>query len=155
MKALKKAMVLNLDHITLLEDDFIFQPFVNKSMVQSAVREAMISVPNWDVIGLSLNIRSQTVFQNMTIPFSTSLSAKITQIHIGQTTGGFIARKTIFSDMYASFESCDTNIGSAIDQCWKVLQGQYIWIGFQPQPGTQAKSYSDIEQHVVDYRLKR
>jgi GR25 family glycosyltransferase involved in LPS biosynthesis len=156
LKALHTAMTRNVDHIAIFEDDFVFHSYVDNAMVQHAISETMFRIPHWDVIALSLNILSETVWTNFTIPFSSTFTAGISQIHDAQTTGGYIARKSIIPDLYAAFAECDVkrNYFTAIDQCWKPLQRRYIWIGFEPQPGTQGRSFSDIEQRDVNYELQ-
>ena len=156
MKALEIAMSRKLSHVAIFEDDFVFQPFVNLSMVQDAVDDTMKKIPHWDVIALSLNIVSETVL-NESVHFGTGSSVMLTSIHNAQTTGGFIVRDTIMMEMYKSFspENCQVkkDHAIAIDQCWKPLQTTFTWVGFEPQPGIQMQSFSDIEQQVVDYGL--
>ena len=155
MRVLDAAMARGVEHIAVFEDDFVFQGHVNLSMVQSAIQETMSSVPYWDVIVLSLNILSETVWKNVSIAFSDVLRVHVSQVHEAQTTGGYIARRSIMPAMYAAFAECNVTADyvTAIDQCWKPLQHRFVWVGFEPQPGTQMKSFSDIEQRDVNYQL--
>ena len=155
MRVLDAAMARGVEHIAVFEDDFVFQGHVNLSMVQSAIQETMSSVPYWDVIVLSLNIISETVWKNVSIAFSDVLRVHVSQVHEAQTTGGYIARRSIMPAMYAAFADCNVTAVyvTAIDQCWKPLQHRFVWVGFEPQPGTQMKSFSDIEQRDVNYQL--
>ena len=156
MRVLDAAMGRGVEHIAVFEDDFVFQGHVNPSMVQSAIQETMSRVPEWDVIVLSLNIQSETVWRNVSVGFSETGRGYVSQVHEAQTTGGYIARRSIMPAMYAAFADCNVTVDyvTAIDQCWKPLQRRFVWVGFEPQPGTQMKSFSDIEQRDVNYQLQ-
>lgn len=156
--ALNTSLKRSYKIVAIFEDDFIFQSFVNLEYVENIVSETMKHVPDWDVIALSLNIYEETPLRKF-VNFSESFQAELTQITNAQTTGGYILRDTIIPHVYNSFLNCDVkkDYHTAIDQCWKYLQYQsaYKWIGFEPQPGTQLKSFSDIERQEVDYGLTR
>lgn len=156
--ALNLSMKRGYKAVAIFEDDFVLQSFVDPTSVQAFLRETTRLVPDWDVIALSLSVYSENPL-GLFVNFSSTYQAQLTQITGAQTTGGYILRDTIIPSVYQSFLNCDVkkDYHTAIDQCWKHLQyqSQYKWIAFEPQPGTQAKSYSDIERHDVDYGLSR
>ena len=153
--ALKQAMESDLEHVSIFEDDFEFQAFVDPKFVQSAIQRAMELIPAWDVIILSSSIILEMVLHEHIIPVSSNSTVKLTQIQNAQTTGGYIARRRIIPYIYQAFKECDVSKDyyTAIDQCWKPLQTTYLWIGFEPQIGKQSKSFSDIELREVEYEL--
>jgi len=142
--------------VAIFEDDFILQPFVDPTYVNKMLLETSNMIPDWDVIALSLNIYSE-ILLNQYVNFSQTFVSQLSQITGAQTTGGYILKKTIIPHVYNSFLNCNVkkDYQTAIDQCWKHLQTNpsYKWIGYEPQPGTQVKSYSDIEQHETNYGL--
>ncbi len=81
--------------LLLFEDDFVLHRFVDKSMIQAAIKKTMVVIPDWDVIALSLNIGSETVLEKLTVPFSSTFVARVSLIRNAHTTGGYIARHTI------------------------------------------------------------
>jgi len=157
IRALQKAIQLQLNTVAIFEDDFILQPFVDPTYFNEFIHNTTLFVPNWDVIALGLNIQSETVMKSFEVDFSSSYSARLSRINEAQTTTGYILRKSIISEVLSKFNECDVkkDYNTAIDQCWKTLQSQYVWIGFEPQPGTQDKSFSDIEMTFVDYNIVR
>lgn len=143
-------------HIAIFEDDFILQPFVDPLYVKNAVMEAMNIIPDWEVIALSLNIISETIMHTKNkVNLSSTFQASLTHVQIAQTTTAFIVKKSIIPHILSSFVNCDVkkDYYTAIDQCWKHLQNSHKWIAFEPQLGTQSKSFSDIERVVVDYGI--
>jgi GR25 family glycosyltransferase involved in LPS biosynthesis len=162
LKAVDLAIKRNWSHVAIFEDDFMFQPFFPASHLQPLVESVIQNTTEWSVIGLSLNIYSQTVLVYKPV-FTTPDSdkqVKMTLIHDAQTTGGLIFRDTSTLRRYRdliSLENCDVrkDYHTAIDQCMKPMQRESTWIGFQPQIGTQRGSFSDIERVDVQYGLAR
>jgi hypothetical protein len=162
LKAVDLAIKRNWSHVAIFEDDFMFQPFFPASHLQPLVESVIQNTTEWSVIGLSLNIYSQTVLVYKPV-FTTPDSdkqVKMTLIHDAQTTGGLIFRDTSTLRRYRdliSLENCDVrkDYHTAIDQCMKHMQRESTWIGFQPKIGTQRGSFSDIERANVQYGLAR
>ena len=156
LAALRRAMDADWDHVAIFEDDFEWQPFVRPDMVQAAVAEAMELVPHWDVIGLSFNVQKETLM-DLRVRFAPDRWAALTRIQDAHTTGAYIARRSVIAQIHQAFspENCQVrkDYGTAIDTCWKPLQRIGTWLAFEPQPGTQRRSFSDIEQRDVFYGL--
>ena len=160
LAVLRRAMDAGWDHVAIFEDDFTWQPLVRPDMVQAAIAKAMELVPNWDVIALSLNIAlEKPLGEELKVQFAPDTWTGLTRIENAQTTGGYIARRSVMAQIYDAFlpENClvKKDYTTAIDQCWKPLQSKGMWVAFEPQPGTQHRSFSDIEQREVFYGLTR
>ena len=162
LKAVDLAIERNWSHVAIFEDDFMFQPFFPASRLQPLVESVMLNTTQWSVIGLSLNIHSQTVFGHEPVFTSTDRDKEVrtTLVHDAQTTGGLIFRDSAVLRRYRdliSLKNCDVrkDYYTAIDQCMKPMQRDTVWIGFQPQIGTQRASFSDIERVQVNYGLTR
>ena len=158
LAALRRAMDSDWDHVAIFEDDFAWQPFVRPDMVQAAIAEAMELVPHWDVIGLSFNVVHETLM-DLRVQFAPEQWVGLTRIQDAHTTGAYIARRSVIAQIHKAFspENCHVrkDYGTAIDTCWKPLQRSGTWLAFEPQPGTQRRSFSDIEQQMVFYGLAR
>jgi GR25 family glycosyltransferase involved in LPS biosynthesis len=162
LRAVDLAIARNWSHVAIFEDDFTFRPSFSSVDMQSLVESITLQVPHWRVIGLSLNIGSQTILGEP-LKFSsihphTPLLPTI--IHNAQTTGGLLFRDIEVLKRYRhliSLEECNVrkDYHTAIDQCMKPMQNEGVWVGLSPQIGTQMPSFSDIERMNVNYGLAR
>jgi len=158
LKVVDLAIKNKWNHVAIFEDDFIFRSFFSAKHLQIMVESIIQKFPYWAVIGLSLNIGSQTITDNHV--HEQYPHVKSTLVHDAQTTGGLIFRNTSILQRYRdliSLENCDVrkDYQTAIDQCMKPMQKEFHWIGMHPQIGTQKASFSDIEQMEVNYQLTR
>lgn len=157
IRAIERAMELELNTVAIFEDDFVLQPFFDPTYFNELIYNTTSLVPNWDVIVLSLNIQSETVMHSYDVKFASSFPAKLSRVHIALATQGYILKKSMFNTVLHTFVECDVkrNEATAIDECWKPLQSNYTWIGFEPQFATQSNSFSDIQMTFVEYKIHR
>jgi glycosyl transferase family 25 len=149
IKALKLALKENKksDCVIIMEDDFEWK-IENPYYILS---NALNSNINWNVILLSCNGKINTYDKNL---------QKVTKC---QTASGYIIKvkyipillKIWERDMNYRLEN-NIKIGdknyhkTCIDQSWKILQKD-AWFSTNPIIGKQMKSFSDIENKMVNY----
>ena len=161
IKAIEVAIQSNWSHVAIFEDDFGWKPYVDPAQVQKVLYQAMQMVPEWDVIGLSLNIQEEQIIPDLA-PIRQDASrqgvqeeVRLSRVLEAQTTGAYVLSRRAMRSVLDSFrpENCPVHVDyhTAIDQCWKGLQRTGLWVAFEPQLGTQKASFSDIEQGVRDY----
>jgi hypothetical protein len=160
VKTLKKAMRDNVDYAVILEDDFIFRKKINVTDMINDIKDI-----DWDVCLLSGN----------TIKLLNKIKNNLYRVSNSQTTSGYIVKKqyihkllhfwknTIVGEKkgidYSNMDksNCNNSKGcpytQPADQSWKKLQKKDNWIIIHPTIGYQRKSYSDIEQKIVDYKV--
>jgi GR25 family glycosyltransferase involved in LPS biosynthesis len=137
LKAIQAAIDSELDYVAIFEDDFMFKPAVDLRWVHSAVQQVMDLVPDWDFIGLLHNIQQKEPMSDVQVKWSEVFSTKLVRILEAATATGYIARRTILPALLDTMHPTKCNVtrdqSIAIDQCWKNLQKQFTWIGFEPQ----------------------
>jgi GR25 family glycosyltransferase involved in LPS biosynthesis len=142
--------------VVVFEDDFIWLGHVDPSRIPEILKGFQHVLPDWKVIGLSMNIIHQQP-TNMTVRLSrdTSESTRVMMIEEAQTTHGYAIRASYLPILLKTWRECDVtgSLHAAIDQCWKPLQAQGGWYAFSPQVGTQKPGYSDIENTEVAYNI--
>mmetsp|Transcript_24073 Transcript_24073/g.60512 ORF Transcript_24073/g.60512 Transcript_24073/m.60512 type:complete len:491 (-) Transcript_24073:760-2232(-) len=156
-RALNTAIELRLPYFAIFEDDFKWQTGVNVSNVQQVVQDLMYAFSDWDAIGLSLSILSESIVGQLAVDCRPGRKCLVARVHEAQTIGGIIIRSTMFQQLkYAwSDDYCPVHMSYSmmVDQCWKPLQQHYNFLSLKPQLGMQAPGHSDIEGKAVDYRL--
>lgn len=156
IEALERAVLLSWETVAIFEDDFVWNNHTNPKLVQGAIRQIIQAVGNWDVIAISLNIIKHEPLINVSdIRIGENQWASVTKIYDAQTTHGYFVRRGYISKILRAFENCDVQRGywTAIDTCWKSLQRADNWFGLDPQLGTQAPGFSDIEKQSVAYDI--
>lgn len=137
IKAINYAIESDLDYVAIFEDDFMFNPLVDPGWIHVAVQRVMDLVPDWEVIGLLHNINQKEPLGDYQVKWSESFSSKIVRVIEAATATGYIARRSILPKLLETFHPTKCPVTSdrsvAIDQCWKSLQQQAKWIGFDPQ----------------------
>ena len=154
VKALSMAIKKNWSHVAIFEDDFEW--FQHTDDVQSVFMRIEEAVPNWDVIGISMNVKSYARLRSPKIQIGTATFSELIRVKRALATHGYVVRRTMFQELLYVFESCDVKLDlyTAIDTCWQKLQIKYNWYGLHPQLGRQATSFSDIESRVVSYTME-
>ena len=154
VKALSMAINKNWSHVAIFEDDFEW--FNHTDDVHSVFMRIEEAVPNWDVIGISMNVKRSVRLSLPKIQTGTASFSELIRIKRALATHGYIVRRTMFQELLDVFESCDVKLElyTAIDTCWEKLQSKYNWYGLHPQLGRQAVSFSDIESRVVSYSME-
>lgn len=137
MKAIRSAIDSGVDYVAIFEDDFMFKPSVDPEWIHMAVQRVMDLVPDWDVIGLLHNINQKESLDGIQVKWSESFQSEIVRVTEAATATGYIVRGTVLPKLLETFHPSNCKVtldrSVAIDQCWKGLQKQVMWIGFQPQ----------------------
>ena len=156
IKALKAALEPPKSHVAIFEDDFVWAEHVDPSTVDKAIRKLVSSNIEWDVIGLSLKlVEHEHVSPAVKVRIASEETTTLTRIIRAQTTTAYIVHANYIQQILDSFLHCDVQeyYARAIDICWQDLQTTGKWYGFDPQLGTQAPGYSDIESKNVSYLI--
>ena len=154
IRALEYAISQDWEHVAVFEDDFEWSERVDPKYVMKALDRVHRLHPDWDLIAISLNLLNYSfILPEEIIQISETATARVSQIREAQTTHGYIVRKRFLPKVLDAFQNCDLKLDymTAIDTCWKALQGAYKWYALVPQLGVQAVGYSDIEKQKVDY----
>lgn len=146
ISVLEDAIKNDFDNIIILEDDFEAYDIdiLNKSLFDFF--ESDIS---YDVLMISSNI----------IKYKKIDMLNIIRIDEGQTASGYCVNKKFINKLLINFKESSNFLKDneqnkyrwAIDQNWKSLQKDNIFLSFYPQLGKQIYSFSDIEERNVDY----
>lgn len=145
--ALEKFILSNKDNCIIFEDDFIFTE--NQTKINDLINNFFNQVKSYDILMLSSNIIKDT---------QTDYSF-ITKILDAQTLSGYCVNKKFapillnnFKESIYLLENYKTKVPNfCFDIYMKILQPSYNWYCTNPKIGKQIKSYSDIENNIVDY----
>jgi len=152
---LELAIQKKLPHIAIFEDDFRWRPsWKSTGRIKEIIEEAISRLPEWDVITLGLNLQSWDAMCDKA-DGDLGEGLELVRVTEAQTTSAYIVHNRFLQRLRDAIapENCHVKLDyhTAIDQCWKELMGSSLWFAFQPQPGFQGASYSDIEMQMVDY----
>ena len=156
--ALKYAQRMRWPDVAIFEDDFILKKEIDPGLVQLAVHEIQTKLTDWDVIALSLNVKKQFPVAdliNQSVPIGSNMTAQIVRVVKAFASHGYLVKSHMIPKLITAFLECDiaSDLWIGLDTCWQPLQLQYNWYGLHPQIGTQADSFSDIEQQNVSYHI--
>jgi len=155
LAAIEKAMADKRPYAAIFEDDFRWHSWVDPSKVGAMVTELMQKYPDWDAIGLSLNIGYEEEIGRLELPCKDNVKCQVMRVFEAQAPSGYILRDTIYKQVHHRFSKgyCNVHVSYAMmtDYCWKVLQHYFKFYAFEPQLGTQQASFSDIEKRDVNY----
>lgn len=145
--ALEQFILSNKDNCIIFEDDFIFTE--EQSNINDLINNFFNQVKLYDILMLSSNIIKdiQTEY-----PF-------IVKILDAQTLSGYCVNKQYAPILLNNFKESIIlleNYGKKLhnfcfDIYMKKLQPSHNWYYINPKIGKQIKSYSDIENNIVDY----
>ena len=156
IKALQMGEMSGARAVAIFEDDFEWLPGVDASKLGAILDVFNKKLSNWDVIGLSLNIKNRYVTEPQTeIDTGAARRSLVVRVTEAQTTHGYVVKLSYIPRLMEKFRLCNVHerIDVAIDQCWKPLQLHDNWYGLSPQLGVQTPGYSDIEHRDVNYSL--
>jgi GR25 family glycosyltransferase involved in LPS biosynthesis len=149
IKALSYMLNYYNDSIVLIaEDDIIFKKYNIKNMLDSIYNNLG---NNWDVIMLAHNTYKKEdtniLFLSKVIDSQTSAAYIVNKGYVKNILNIFITdyNELLKSNIWKS-EYCN-------DQSWKKLQKKDRWYSIDPAFIIQGKSYSDIENKEVDYKV--
>ena len=145
--ALEQFILSNKDNCIIFEDDFIFTE--DQTTINNLINNFFNQVKTYDVLMLSSNI-----IENIETKFSF-----ITKILDAQTLSGYCINKQFAPILLNNFKESVyllENYGKKIhnfcfDIYMKILQPSHNWYCINPKIGKQIKSYSDIENDIVEY----
>ena len=145
--ALENFIKSGKDTCLIFEDDFIFSK--DQDYINNLINTFFNSIDSYDVLMLSSNIlNSQKTDYDFLI-----------KILDAQTLSGYSVSKSFAPKLLYNFKESISfleNHGAKIHQfCFdiymKKLQPNNNWYCLEPRIGKQSKSYSDIENNIVDY----
>lgn len=154
VKALSLGEAQGAEVVAIFEDDFEWLPDVDPAEVINIISIFKGKFPEWDVIGLSLNLlKMNDTSPQVLVRTGPRRYSKVVRVLNAQTTHGYLVKSRYLPKLKANFEGCQVNerYDSAIDQCWKTLQKIDEWYAFSPQLGVQTPGFSDIENENVSY----
>tara|TARA_B110000211_G_C14037235_1_gene535153 strand:+ start:642 stop:1382 length:741 start_codon:yes stop_codon:yes gene_type:complete len=154
IKAIEEGLNQDDEYIIVLEDDFEWK--YDKEKTLNILNNA-INTENWNIIILSCNgtsekyskylnkvidcqTRSGYIIKKMYIPILLKVWREAANIRIKYNVNK--------NNSYKNYNNKNT----AGDIVWKKLQNDN-WFSTNPILGKQMKSYSDIEEKVVDYKV--
>jgi len=156
LAAIEKAMADKRPYAAIFEDDFRWHPWVKPSEVGKIVTALMNKFPDWDAIGLSLNIEYEEPAGTLDVDCLDGKKCQVMRVLQAQAPSGYILRDTIYKQVHHRFSEGYCNVRESYpimtDYCWKGLQHYHKFYAFEPQMGTQAASFSDIEHTHVNYK---
>jgi len=143
---IKKAKENGYKNLIVLEDDFEF--IVDQSNFNEQINK-LLKVP-FNVCLLAYNTPNLYESDH---PF-------LYKIKDAQTASGYIIQSHYYDTLIAQWENAlrlfeETNDDTkyTCDQSWKPLQDKDNWYCFKMRIGKQRKSFSDIQNGVVDYNV--
>jgi len=148
IKVLKMCLYDDNEFALICEDDFTFKG--ENREVQFLLQQALSTCIEWNVILLAVNGKTK--------PTSFKYIHKV--IH-SQTASAYLIKKVYVPVLLALWENTYAKTGHlkkkpphdlCLDICWKQLQHDK-WYAVNPTLGYQYKSYSNIENRVVEYRV--
>jgi len=155
LAAIEKAMEDKRPYAAIFEDDFRWNPWVDPSKVGTIVTDLMNKFPDWDAIGLSLNIEYEVLAGTLDMDCVDGKKCQVMKVLQAQAPSGYILRDTAYKQVHYRFseEYCNVrqNYAMMTDYCWKGLQHYLKFYAFEPQMGIQGASFSDIEHAHVNY----
>ncbi len=154
------AIDQNLSHIAIFEDDFQFvDEWKTSHRVKDIIEKAISKLNDWDVVGLAFSL--------LDVPGSSmrfcdeSLAALDENMHLMKIEKASAATGYIVNGRYLttlrdvlSPEKCPVKQDRhrfRNDVCWQPLMKEDMWFAFDPQPGKQRHSFSNIEQESKNY----
>jgi hypothetical protein len=149
IKCFKKLKKENEAYYIILEDDF--QILNHANFIDFERQFDKIKELNWDVIVLT--------------PRGTNIQPHYYEhfhrINNNQTTSGYILKHhmlDIIDDLFTNgvrqlLKNNDPNIWS-IDQVWKPIQNEKVFLYYKDVFGGQIPGFSDIENKIVDYNSR-
>jgi glycosyl transferase family 25 len=153
VEALRKFANSDYNNCIIFEDDFEFTE--ESSDVHQLLNNLFLNDVNYDVCMLA---SSTGEMRDTKYPW-------LKQVNNSQTASGYMVNKPFAETLLRNFEEGVVNLEPitskddtirgqyCIDQYWKKLQPESAWFELYPKLGKQRKSYSDIQQGVVDYHV--
>lgn len=147
INCIQYAISNNFDNILIVEDDFMFTlPSENVEEKINHLYESTNNFQNFDICLFSHNLLK-----------SEKIDEHISRIYDAQTTSCYLLNKKFYTTLLKNFQEAKALLSAntrmydkyAIDQYWKKLMSNYVFIGFTPALGKQRPSYSDIEHKFV------
>lgn len=137
----------NYENVLILEDDFDF--LVSPTELQSLLTDFFNLKLEYDIIMLGYNLKSYKEFNPL-----------LYKVLEAQTASAYIIHKRFYKTLIELYKKTLPQLEEyklfhlhANDQVWKPLQPNSAWYAFQRRIGHQRKSYSDLIDEVVDYKV--
>lgn len=155
IQAIRFAIREGWSRLVVFEDDFRWLNHTDPSIFSSLVSWLDEAAPDWDVFAVSLNVIEEEVVSPQKRVNVGQTWSQLTRISKALATHGYMLKSNMFDRVLFAFENCDIrgDLWTAIDTCWQPLQLSHKWYGLQPQLGTQAPGFSDIENQPVSYGI--
>lgn len=152
VQILKNSIKNHHSNVLIFEDDFAFNTqWKSTGNVHTMLEDIVSRLGDWDVVALGLYLQKWAKVCKM----HQHPRFEIIRIYEAQTTSAYLVNNRYMRTLMDAIspEKCDVkkDYHTAIDQCWKPLMRKALWFGVIPQAGSQAASFSDIEDRKVDY----
>lgn len=143
IKALKQALKQAFPYVLIIEDDFIWKKSNSKNKIIQTLNK-IINDNNWDVCLLA---------GNPAVP-NTQRNEYSKKVNKSMTTSAYIVKKEYIPKLLEMWEpSITAKPFVPLDVLWFKLQENDNWIITNPVLGYQGRSYSDVENGLVDYKV--
>jgi len=147
INCIKYAIENNLDNILIVEDDFSFT--ASPEQVNEKINHLYNSTNSFTSFDICLF--AHHLFD------SNKIDEHLSRLLNVQTTSCYLLNKKFYNTLLQNFEEARSLLSAntrlydkyAIDQYWKKLMKDNIFIGFTPAIGKQRPSYSDIEHKFI------
>jgi hypothetical protein len=145
IQCIKNFINSKADYGFIFEDDF---EIINRDTYIYKINSFLSLNLNWDVLIIGgNNFRPFDIINNDVI-----------KIKNCQTTTSYIVKKSYYDTLINNFKTGLNNLNKAnnscfcIDMFWKQLQHRDNWYYLTPTQIVQKRSFSNIENRVVDYK---
>lgn len=152
IKCLELCLELNDNYYLIMEDDFVI---LNQTNFNKFVNDfETIKKLDWDI--LTLTPRGNTLQHNYYTKFHRIINT--------QTASGYIIKHNFITKLLPILYAALPKLKNAknrteshpycIDQCWKTLQPNSIWLYYNDIYAGQLTGYSDIEKRNINYNQR-
>ncbi len=152
IKTLESFINSSYNNCIIFEDDF---EFTDINLSKKSLKQLFKDKINYDIVMLSSNTileeKTNYNYLNKIINAQTASGYLLNKNFANKLLENYKEGEKLFSDAYNNQDKKDYIY--AVDQYWKKLQPISNWYVFCPKIGKQRKSYSDIANGVVDYKV--
>mmetsp|Transcript_36377 Transcript_36377/g.91529 ORF Transcript_36377/g.91529 Transcript_36377/m.91529 type:complete len:472 (+) Transcript_36377:336-1751(+) len=103
LAAIERAMKDQRPYVAIFEDDFRWQKWVDPSKVGAIVTGVMRKFPDWDAIGLSLNIAAEKPAGELDVDCVDGQKCQVMRVFDAQAPSGYILRDTVYKQVHHRF----------------------------------------------------
>ena len=149
IKTIEEFVKSGHNNCIVFEDDFQFSQ--DETTTKNTIQQLFNEKIDFDICMLSANMNIDEKNDKTKYDF-------LYKVSNAQTASGYMVSKSFapillsnFKDGCRLLQETSSSEQYAVDQYWKKLQPSSKWYVFNPKLGIQRKSYSDIQNGIVEY----